>query len=137
MKVTKQTTYSWDSVTNASELEAIALANQLLEITRSNKNIITRKFEFAPKETEIQANWYDAIAYCHSLRIDGKSGWRLPTNNELNEIYDSKNDFEDDWYWSSTEIDGNLAWNQNFSTGGKNDNFKNYGVNCVRAIRDI
>ena len=44
-------------------------------------------FEIAPKEIEIQANWDDAKLYCFSLTIDGKVGWRLPTKDELNQIY--------------------------------------------------
>jgi hypothetical protein len=40
-------------------------------------------FEIAPKETEIRANWYDAKLYCFSLNIDGKTGWRLPTDREF------------------------------------------------------
>ena len=77
------------------------------------------KFEIAPKSTEIQANWYDAKLYCFSLDIDGKTGWRMPTKEELNEIYQSENDFVGGTYWSSTE--GN----------------KGSGGYYVRAIRSI
>jgi formylglycine-generating enzyme required for sulfatase activity len=93
-------------------------------------------FEIAPKSTEVQLNWEDAVAYCDSLNIDGESGWRLPMIDELNEIYQSNNDFNKDWYWSSTEgLDG-YAWNQVFSNGSE-DNFTKSGLNFVRAIRDL
>jgi formylglycine-generating enzyme required for sulfatase activity len=95
------------------------------------------KYEIAPKSTEIQANWYDAKLYCFSLNIDGKTGWRLPTEEELNEIYQSENDFEKYWYWSSTESGGRYAWGQNFN-GGIQSNYggKNNGL-YIRAIRDL
>lgn len=61
-------------------------------------------FEIAPKSTEIQANWNEARIYCFALNIDGKIGWRLPTKEELNEIYRSDNDFRTDgYYWYSDE----------------------------------
>jgi len=59
-------------------------------------------FEIAPKSTEVQLNWDNARLYCFALNIDGKTGWRLPTREELNEIYESRNDFDEEWYWSST-----------------------------------
>jgi hypothetical protein len=94
-------------------------------------------FEIAPKETEIEANWYEAKMYCFSLNIDGKIGWRLPTNDELNEIFQSANDFRGFWYWSSTEYNGKNVWVQTFNNGfqsllGKYDN-----VSYVRPIRDL
>ena len=92
-------------------------------------------FEIAPKETEIQANWDDARLYCFSLDIDGKVGWRLPTREELNEIYESDNDFEERWYWSSTEGNGNDAWSQGMYSGYQANDSKNYGGTYVRAIR--
>ena len=94
-------------------------------------------FEIAPKETEIKANWDDARLYCFALNIDGKTGWRLPTKEELNEIYESVNDFEKAWYWSSTEADGYGAWDQLMSCGNQYLNVKNYGSTYVRAIRSI
>jgi hypothetical protein len=99
------------------------------------------KFEIAPKETEIKANWYDAKLYCFSLRIDGKTGWRLPTKEELNEIYQPENDFEKYWYWSSTEESDRRAWcqyfGQYFDNGRQYDSKKNHGDTYVRAIRDL
>jgi hypothetical protein len=94
-------------------------------------------FEIAPKSTEIQANWYDARLYCFALNIDGKTGWRLPTLEELNEIYESENDFEKWGYWSSTESSGDYAWKQNFNGGNQYTGNKNYGGYYVRAIRSI
>jgi hypothetical protein len=93
-------------------------------------------FEIAPKSTEIEANWDDARLYCFALNIEGKTGWRLPTKDELNQIYESNNDYEPIWYWSSTEGSGGTAWSQNFDNGAQaSDNYKGFGVTYVRAIR--
>ena len=94
-------------------------------------------FEIAPKSTETQLNWDDARLYCFSLNIGGKAGWRLPTKEELTEIYICENDFEKDWYWSSTEGNGNYAWSQGMNTGNQNLSNKSYGGFYVRAIRDL
>ena len=92
-------------------------------------------FEIAPKSTEIKLNWDDARLYCFALNIEGKTGWRLPTKEELNEIYLSDNDFANVWYWSSTEGNGKLAWGQNMSNGSQYSDGKYHGFNYVRAIR--
>lgn len=93
-------------------------------------------FEIAPKETEIQANWYDAKLYCFALNIDGKTGWRLPTKEEIAEIHESKHDFENYWYWSSTEFNSNDAWFLGM-TGGQGYTRKNDVYGWVRAVRSI
>ena len=96
------------------------------------------KYEIAPKSTELEElNWNDAILYCFSLNVDGKTGWRLPTNEELNEIYESANDFEKDTYWSSTDEIVNGAWCQYFGDGNRFNGHKNFGNYYVRAIRDL
>lgn len=96
------------------------------------------KFEIAPKETEIVSNWNDAIMYCFSLNIDGKTGWRLPTKDELNQIFISNNDLGRHWYWSSTGDDIKAAI-QTFALSKAYQTYssKQNGVNSVRAIRDL
>jgi hypothetical protein len=95
------------------------------------------KFEVAPKETEIQANWNDARLYCLFLEVSGETGWRLPTKEELNQIYFSINDFEQWIYWSATGWDSNHTWVQYFSGVHQYDVPNDYDGCYVRAIRDI
>lgn len=94
-------------------------------------------FEIAPKSTEVQANWNEARIYCFALNIDGKIGWRLPTKEELNEIYRSDNDFKKDWYWSSTENSGYFAWVQYMFNGNQYYYSKGFNGYYVRAIRSL
>jgi hypothetical protein len=73
------------------------------------------------------------------MNLYGKiGGWRLPTKDELNQIYETVNDFVDDGYWTATEYGGITVWSQYFGDGtqrfyNKKDGFKFY----VRAVRDI
>jgi hypothetical protein len=94
---------------------------------------------------------YDGIAYAAELAKafsgGGFNDWFLPSLDELIEIYQHKTtintkaianggeNFVDDPYWSSTEIDNALALTQNFTDGyplslsGKSDSHR------VRAVR--
>ena len=79
-------------------------------------------------------SWYEAKIACKKLGI----GWRLPTKDELNILYENKEeigDFANYYYWSSTEYGYNFAWTQNFFTGNQDSNDKNlnYYVRAVRA----
>ena len=111
------------------------------------------KFEIAPKETEILANWDDARLYCFSLNIGGKTGWRLPTKDELSEIYQSDNDFisseqktrrssvvgqlTGNCYWSSSERHDCDAFGHGFNNGYQNHYGSKKNEYYVRAIRDL
>jgi hypothetical protein len=92
--------------------------------------------EISPKEYERQLNWDDAMMYCQLLVIDGKNDWRLPTKEELNDIYNSENDFVGPYYWSSTEVNGSNAWLQNLSSGYQYYSYKNDSY-YVRAVRSL
>ena len=94
------------------------------------------KIEVSPKEYERMLNWNDAMMYCQLLVIDDKMDWRLPTIEELKEIYNSENDFVGSDYWSSTENNGCYAWYQNFSNGFQYYDYKNYS-RYVRAVRTM
>lgn len=82
--------------------------------------------EVAEKDFPIEMNWEDAKKECENL---GK-GWRLPTKDELNILYQNKDNiggFANYYYWSSTE-------NKYFDSGGQ-DYYGKY-VKCnVRAVR--
>jgi hypothetical protein len=66
--------------------------------------------------------------------------WYLPSKYELNLLFLQKDivgGFQNDLYWSSTQFDVNLAWNQSFFLGVQS--YFNYKYNSfyVRAIRSF
>jgi len=67
----------------------------------------------------------------------GCTGWFLPSQDELNELYLQKTvvgDFASDFYWSSSEFNANNAWIQFFDVGFQVGNGKNFSLR-VRAVR--
>ena len=80
-------------------------------------------------------NWKDAKAACAKL---GK-GWRLPTKDELNIMYENKDKiggFAYGYYWSSTEYnDFGNAWLQLFNNGEQGNSYVKDGKYNVRAVR--
>lgn len=78
-------------------------------------------------------SWDAAKRACKKL---GR-GWRLPTKDELNIMYQNKDSiggFAGSYYWSSTELDDDYAWRQNFTNGSQNILSKDNEI-YVRAIR--
>jgi len=43
---------------------------------------------WAPKDNGLDINWQDAKSYCENYRGGGYTDWRMPTLNELEELYD-------------------------------------------------
>ena len=78
-----------------------------------------------------------AAYLCDTLTAFGHNDWYLPAKDELNALYQNKatiGGFSSDYYWSSTEPDGNGAWGQNFSNGNQYSYYMgSYDrVRCVR-----
>ena len=97
------------------------------------KPIRLQKFDVAQYDFIEEMNWGDAKAACAKL---GK-GWRLPTKDELNLLYQNKDKiggFAGAYYWSSTERNSYNAYLANFHNGSQFKYFKIYGYN-VRAVR--
>lgn len=99
-------------------------------------------FEVAPKSTEVLATLEEARMYCFSLDIDGKVGWRLPTKYELIQTYRRPNNFEKEWYLSSTVFHKDSIWMVPFyddAFGGRADvtMIDDMVPVYVRAVRDL
>ena len=85
-------------------------------------------------------NWNAAIQYSKSLRKGGFNDWRVPTKEELEEIYKIKDicgiNKWDNWFWSSSVHSYNTysRWRVNFSSGSELGYYVegNYYVRCVR-----
>ena len=90
------------------------------------------------------SKWYEANDLLSNASNHDTNGakfkdWRLPTKRELNlmyAVYSNGNgaSLNANYYWSSTEFDGNNAWTQYFSNGGQGNTIK-YGTAYVRAVR--
>ena len=81
-----------------------------------------------------EMNWADAMKACADLG----DGWRLPTKDELNLLYENKEKiggFANNFYWSSTEVDNYNAWVQYFNNGLQGTNDTMYSASYVRAVR--
>ena len=85
-----------------------------------------------------------AAGLARAYAAGGYTDWFLPSIDELNLMYSNIGqgsllgnigNFDDDYYWSSTEVDTNSAWSQ-ILTNGYLDNglLKLYTLN-VRAVR--
>jgi hypothetical protein len=78
-----------------------------------------------------------AAQICNDLELNGYTDWYLPSKDELNKLYLSKNligGFASAYYWSSSEDSSANAWEQTFSNGSKS-NYSKYYNNRVRAVR--
>ena len=99
----------------------------------------------APSNQSSGSNWYTAISLCSNLTLGGYSDWFLPSKDELNLMYlnigqgntlglGNVGNFDNNFYWSSTEAEANGAWSQYFY-GGSQFNDDKYYSNNVRAVR--
>jgi len=121
------------------ELER-ALAKAKAKYKSSQKPTVIKPefeaFEVYSKDLEGRFAWAEAKEACEALG----EGWRLPTKNELNEMYKKRDDiggFASDHYWSSTENGNYSAWTQDFSKGHQFSFTKNHGILSVRAVRAL
>jgi hypothetical protein len=79
-----------------------------------------------------------AAKLCKDLEQGGYSDWYLPSKDELNKLRINRKvlGISDEVYWSSTELDNIISWNQNFLTGEQNYKLK-YEMYSVRAVRSF
>lgn len=80
-----------------------------------------------------------AADQCRDCTLGGYNDWFLPSKDELYWIRANLKDagvgnFESNYYWSSSEFDVSLAWDQSFGTGTYYLSSKNINLR-VRAVR--
>ena len=83
-----------------------------------------------------------AAKICADLTLGGYTDWFLPSKDELNQMYINKTTLEavseftalSNYYWSSTELGSNTAWEQNFYNVSQSVTNKD-NSNGVRAVR--
>jgi len=97
-----------------------------------------KTIEVAKKDFPNEMNWDDAMAACQNLG----NGWRLPSIEELKAIYKQlhtkgKGNFQNKWYWSSSENSDYNAWDFIFMHGGTSNVSFNLNAERVRAVRTL
>lgn len=89
----------------------------------------------AQNDFPITMNWLDAKTACDSIF----GGWRLPTKDELNTMYQNKKKiggFALNYYWSSSEYQNGYVWKKSFGYGEWEYDNKSarYSVRAVRSL---
>jgi len=113
--------------TTAKPQHAVARNNPISPII--GNSVTLGNLEIAEHDFDKQMTWQDAKTTCAALG----AGWRLPTKEELNELYKQKDaigGFAAAYYWSSSEDGSTNAWYQSFSNGVQLSNGKSLSVLC-------
>ena len=125
----------WGAAVEAAVLESESAASNDSTVNYNGGEFSTVKIGNLEVMTEDLGwmYWDRAMKACADLG----DGWRLPTKEEFNVLYENKDEiggFANNYYWSSTEGDNLDAWGQNFLDGLQFPSFKDY-FSYVRAVR--
>ena len=94
---------------------------------------------WAEKDNEEEINWIDANAYCENYREGDYKNWRLPTINELEELYKNgsykKVKLNNVWIWSSDKKGDSTAYYFSFFSGKSSTNSMS-SICGVLPVRD-
>jgi len=113
----------------------IFLMNRIVDRTEEQKNTYVSKLGLTWMPINSSSRpWASANAYCTNTAINGQTGWRLPTKDELKAFYDSGAMKGQGWTlhdtWSSTPSGSGTSYSVGGVTNGSSDNHygTHYGV---------
>jgi len=94
--------------------------------------------EVAKKDFPKPMNWDDAKKACENLG----NGWRLPSIEELKAMYEQlhkqgKGNFQNTWYWSSSQDNSGDAFFVNFYFGYDCSLYNRFDDYHARAVRTL
>jgi hypothetical protein len=124
-----------------SALSTLITSEKPKKETINSDSIIGRpikigNIEIAQHDFPEYKNWDDSKKACADLG----NGWRLPTKDELNLMYENKDNIrtkiKNGFYWSSTEYDSFYSWYFYFGLGYANFGHQ-YDTYYVRAVRSL
>lgn len=118
----------------------IAYDNRTVLDTRTN-------LMWAAEDNGMDVNWWQARYYCENYRGGGYTNWRMPTQNELAELYDENKTYSTEcgdvhitalirltctWVWAYEDKHAYIAPIFNFTGGRKFSNQMTYTT--IRAL---
>jgi len=136
---------SWAEVAATSKTYSIntfyaELGGYVIQISPNGKHGLVVAMQDQGSSTWYEAN--DLLNNTSNHDAYGKefSDWRLPTKRELNLMYGVYNNgngasLNSSFYWSSTEVDINDAWEQSFPSNGTQLPLAKNNESDVRAVR--
>ena len=89
--------------------------------------------------------WKKGVEYCSALEAGGHQDWRVPTKGELDLLFQNRatiggfnisGSYPAGWYWSSSQYNYSIAWDQRFSDGNQYY-FTKYDGSSLRCVRHI
>ncbi|MDA9089696.1 putative metal-binding motif-containing protein [Maribacter arcticus] len=116
---------------------AVSYTETAIKTGASNTVNIIKKYG------DIATNYAAGMAKTYTNAKD----WSLPSKDALNEMYLNKTAINaaltalggnvlSGSYWSSSEVNSELAWGQSFVNGNQDENLKYYDGHKVRAVRE-
>jgi hypothetical protein len=96
-----------------------------------------------PADAPLPYNFNQAQKYAAKLDAHGHGDWRVPTRDELNLLFRNRQAIGGfgisgsqpaGWYWSSSQVNNFVAWDQRFSDGTQYNGGK-VNASSLRCVR--